>query len=239
MSVGWLLHLSMCPTRPNPLFPKLDHLIFTSSDGLSLLVAVSAAPYAETLTICMDEKSNETHDEAVTSLTSSVCLVSQRLEHVSLLAPTHRNLPCILGNLRHCATLVSVEMHVQWDVGDVILVFKEFVACPQLKKMTIIQVVPPTQRRLSSAPDQPPDAIDVQEYITRESQIVCLEDLILESNSLTHLLGAKRLSPRSLTSLKLFFVVSQPREPDFALCSCPWNPHLPKPDVETHRGYMP
>ncbi|TEB32940.1 hypothetical protein FA13DRAFT_1790603 [Coprinellus micaceus] len=116
MSIGWLLHLSMCPTRPNPLFSKLDHIILTSSDGLSFLVAVSAAPYAKALTINMDAKSNEVHEEAATSLTSSVCLASQRLEHISLLAPTHHNLTCILGNIRQCATLTSENVAIRRGV---------------------------------------------------------------------------------------------------------------------------
>jgi hypothetical protein len=200
MNTSWLMHLAMSKLRPDPLFPALRHLILTSTDGLSIMIAISSAPHAKLVTINLDSKSNEKDDEVVAAVTASICGVAGRLTELRVHHPTIDESHFFLGNISRSPSITSLEVTIPClsQHSD----FRSLARCHPLKKLVMKQALPHRDNS-ARATDRWPTSLKLQEHTSQAPRLPHLESLRVCSNALTHLLLSQKLPLQSLASLQL------------------------------------
>ncbi|KAJ3544446.1 hypothetical protein NMY22_g2773 [Coprinellus aureogranulatus] len=201
MSDGWLLHLAMSKSRPDPLFPQLNQLTIRSNDKLSLFVAHSSGPYAKSVTIDFDKDSDEQSEEAGASLAATLCANSAgtgRLKLLRLFSP--HDSQYALRNICLCPSIATLLVRIGPNSNEVD--FTNFAKCTSLEGLVIGQHLPPTDNT-SSSPELWPTKLKIQDLIATSADLPNLQAARITCNALSHFLAAERLCLKSLTWLIL------------------------------------
>ncbi|KAF5339182.1 hypothetical protein D9611_011205 [Ephemerocybe angulata] len=192
----WLLYLSRTKLQPKRLFPTLKRLFLTSSDDISLFVAMSVAPYIKSLTIHLGENPQDPTQDACMALTSILCELTSVLSELRILNPIT---PVLTPNVFEISGITSLSLTVNSKLED--LKLAEISYLTFLEKLELQQTVKTDRIQF-------PTTIDIQAAIARVPSKPGFENQSLRELTVTgggSLLYeiAATISPRFLKALRL------------------------------------
>ncbi|KAJ2935647.1 hypothetical protein H1R20_g1447, partial [Candolleomyces eurysporus] len=187
---SWLFYIASSTKRPVQLFPAIKLLVLTSNDTLSLFVAFHVVPQIDRLAIHLDKESEEPDDESSVAFTSSLAENAGKLTALGLVQPVSRKMIDVVATIPGLKRLfLRVKEHL--------ITSAELSTLNELKSLEALTI------EQSALSDAFPSTVGTADAIARKSSMDNLTELRVTADCTRQFQVARRLSPKSLRTLKL------------------------------------
>ncbi|KAJ2913536.1 hypothetical protein MD484_g6878, partial [Candolleomyces efflorescens] len=194
---AWLQFLSVAKGRPASLFPALKRVYLHSDDDLSMYIAFHVLPQPVFMSVKLDGYSR---NEGCAALTLALSTTSHQLTSLSLGQPTTID---VISNISNISSLTHLYIWVDNRLTER-HALSELDKLTSLEKLIIQQDHDPED---ADAAFSLPTSVAIEDHINRESVQEHLRHLKIEANGTSQFFLAALLSPRSLNTLHLTFLV--------------------------------